>query len=76
MADPNKVDPIHQFQITDIVSFGDGGLSFTNSALFKLHVQYPTAEQELLMVSRHREHLAQGMSVDESIARTVATAGA
>ncbi len=29
----------------------------------------------LLMVSRHREHLAQGMSVDESIARTVATAG-
>ncbi len=34
MADPNKVDPIHQFQITDIVSFGDGGLSFTNSALF------------------------------------------
>ena len=29
----------------------------------------------LLMVSRHREHLAQGMSVNESIARTVATAG-
>lgn len=34
MADPNKVDPIHQFQITDIVSFGEGGISFTNSALF------------------------------------------
>ena len=34
MADPNKVDPIHQFQITNIVSFGDGGISFTNSALF------------------------------------------
>ena len=34
MADPNKVDPIHQFQITDIVSFGEGGVSFTNSALF------------------------------------------
>ena len=33
MADPNKVDPIHQFQITDIVSFGDS-FSFTNSALF------------------------------------------
>jgi F-type H+-transporting ATPase subunit a len=34
LADPNKVDPIHQFQITDIVSFGEGGVSFTNSALF------------------------------------------
>lgn len=34
MADPNKVDPIHQFAITDIVSFGEGGFSFTNSALF------------------------------------------
>jgi hypothetical protein len=34
LADPNKVDPIHQFQITDIVSFGEGGISFTNSALF------------------------------------------
>lgn len=34
MADPNKVDPIHQFLITDIVSFGDGGFAFTNSALF------------------------------------------
>ncbi|HEY0918827.1 F0F1 ATP synthase subunit A [Devosia sp.] len=34
MADPNKVDPIHQFALTDIVSFGEGGLSFTNSALF------------------------------------------
>ncbi|RYE07882.1 MAG: F0F1 ATP synthase subunit A [Hyphomicrobiales bacterium] len=34
MADPNKVDPIHQFLITDIVRFGEGGFSFTNSALF------------------------------------------
>ena len=34
MADPNKVDPIHQFHITDIISFGEGGVSFTNSALF------------------------------------------
>lgn len=34
MADPNKVDPIHQFQITKIVPFGDGGFAFTNSALF------------------------------------------
>ncbi len=34
MADPNKVDPIHQFQITNLVSFGEGGVSFTNSALF------------------------------------------
>jgi F-type H+-transporting ATPase subunit a len=34
LADPNKVDPIHQFLITDIVSFGDGGFAFTNSALF------------------------------------------
>ena len=34
MAEPNKVDPIHQFQITDIVSFGEGGFGFTNSALF------------------------------------------
>ena len=34
MADPNKVDPIHQFVITDIFSFGDGGFAFTNSSLF------------------------------------------
>ena len=34
MADPNTVDPIHQFAITDIVSFGDGGFALTNSALF------------------------------------------
>jgi F-type H+-transporting ATPase subunit a len=34
LADPNKVDPIHQFLITDIVSFGEGGFAFTNSSLF------------------------------------------
>jgi F-type H+-transporting ATPase subunit a len=34
LADPNKVDPIHQFVITDIFSFGDGGFAFTNSSLF------------------------------------------
>ncbi len=34
MADQNTVDPIHQFAITDIVSFGEGGFSFSNSALF------------------------------------------
>lgn len=34
MADPNKVDPIHQFQLSNIFSFGDGGFAFTNSALF------------------------------------------
>jgi len=34
LADPNKVDPIHQFLISDIVSFGDGGFAFTNSSLF------------------------------------------
>jgi len=34
LADPNKVDPIHQFALTDIISFGDGGVSLTNSALF------------------------------------------
>ena len=33
MADPNVVDPIHQFAITDIVRFGEG-FAFTNSALF------------------------------------------
>jgi len=33
LADPTKVDPIHQFALTDIVSFGEG-FSFTNSALF------------------------------------------
>jgi len=34
LADPNKVDPIHQFGLTNIVSFGEGGISFTNSSLF------------------------------------------
>ena len=47
MADPNKVDPIHQFQITDIVSFGEGGVSFTNSALF---MRRSDTLQDFLMV--------------------------
>ena len=38
MADPNKVDPIHQFGIETLFSFGggEGGsqIAFTNSALF------------------------------------------
>jgi F-type H+-transporting ATPase subunit a len=34
LADPNKVDPIHQFAISDIISIGEGGLSFSNSSLF------------------------------------------
>lgn len=37
MADPNKVDPIHQFAITDVFTIGGGegfSISFTNSALF------------------------------------------
>lgn len=36
MADPTKVDPIHQFQLEPIVPITIGGLdiSFTNSALF------------------------------------------
>jgi F-type H+-transporting ATPase subunit a len=34
LAEPNTVDPIHQFDITDIVAFGDSGVAFTNSALF------------------------------------------
>ncbi|KQX34974.1 ATP synthase F0F1 subunit A [Devosia sp. Root436] len=34
MADPNKVDPIHQFAITNVFSTGEGGFAFTNSALF------------------------------------------
>jgi len=33
LADPNKVNPIHQFEINNIFSLG-GGLHFTNSALF------------------------------------------
>ena len=32
MADPAKVDPIHQFALTDIVQLGE--FSFTNSSLF------------------------------------------
>lgn len=36
MADPNKVDPIHQFGIESLFDVGgsEGGLAFTNSALF------------------------------------------
>jgi F-type H+-transporting ATPase subunit a len=34
LAEPNKVDPIHQFLITPVVSLGEGGFAFTNSALF------------------------------------------
>lgn len=34
MAVQDKVDPIHQFALTDIISFGDGGISFSNSSLF------------------------------------------
>ena len=36
MADPNVVDPIHQFAITDIVPFGTSGLGVTNAALFMI----------------------------------------
>jgi F-type H+-transporting ATPase subunit a len=36
LADPNVVDPIHQFEIKDILPFGDTGLGVTNSALFML----------------------------------------
>jgi F-type H+-transporting ATPase subunit a len=34
LAEPNTVDPIHQFAITDIVNFGDETFSFTNASLF------------------------------------------
>ena len=34
MAESNTVDPIHQFAITDIVSFGEDSVAFTNSSLF------------------------------------------
>ena len=36
MADPNVVDPIHQFAITDIFAFGDSGLGITNASLFMI----------------------------------------
>jgi F-type H+-transporting ATPase subunit a len=36
LADPNVVDPIHQFEIKDMVAFGDTGLGITNSALFMI----------------------------------------
>lgn len=36
MADPNKVDPIHQFQITKIFSLGENGPALTNSGLFMI----------------------------------------
>ncbi len=40
MADPNKVDPIHQFHINKLVDIHIGGydLSFTNSALYMVIV--------------------------------------
>jgi len=35
LADPTRVDPIHQFGITNVFSFGgEGGFALTNSALF------------------------------------------
>jgi len=36
LADPNKVDPIHQFEIKDIFSLGENGPTLTNSALFMI----------------------------------------
>jgi F-type H+-transporting ATPase subunit a len=36
LANPDTVDPIHQFAITDIVSFGEGGASLTNASLFMI----------------------------------------
>jgi F-type H+-transporting ATPase subunit a len=35
LADPNTVDPIHQFAISDLIPLGNG-FSFTNSSLFML----------------------------------------
>jgi len=36
LADPNVVDPIHQFAITDILPIGNSGLGITNAALFMI----------------------------------------
>jgi F-type H+-transporting ATPase subunit a len=36
LADPNKVDPIHQFAIEPVLRLGEGGPVLTNSALFML----------------------------------------
>jgi F-type H+-transporting ATPase subunit a len=35
LADPTRVDPIHQFGITNVFSFGgEGAFALTNSGLF------------------------------------------
>jgi F-type H+-transporting ATPase subunit a len=36
LAEPNVVDPIHQFAITDILPIGNSGLGITNAALFMI----------------------------------------
>jgi F-type H+-transporting ATPase subunit a len=36
LADPNVVDPIHQFAITDVLPVGDSGLGITNASLFMI----------------------------------------
>ncbi len=52
MADPNVVDPIHQFEIKDILPFGDTGLGVTNSALFMLLTTGLIATYLILSTSR------------------------
>jgi F-type H+-transporting ATPase subunit a len=52
LADPNVVDPIHQFEIKDILPFGDTGLGVTNSALFMLLTTGLIATYLILSTSR------------------------
>lgn len=52
MADPNVVDPIHQFAITDILPLGDSGLGVTNASLFMILTTGLIAAYLILSTSR------------------------
>jgi len=53
LADPNVVDPIHQFAVTEIIPFGDTGLGITNASLFMI-VTTAVISAYLILSTRRR----------------------
>ena len=72
MADPNKVDPIHQFAITDVFSTGEGGFAFTNSALFMVLTVGLIAIYLIASTSGRRLVPGRGQAVSEMLYEFVA----
>lgn len=71
MADPTKVNPIHQFEITNIFNVG-GGVSFTNSALFMVLTVGVICIYLIASTNRERLVPSRGQVVSEMLYEFVA----